>query len=99
MPTLVLNTVYLRGILLHYFVERRFVMCELLLQRQKRKYFLHRIVTDDEKWIRYDNPKRRKSWGKPDHASTSSAKTKYSWFEASSLYQQGVIDYELLKTD
>ncbi|KAG5326236.1 MOS1T transposase, partial [Pseudoatta argentina] len=34
----------------------------------------HRIVTGDEKWIHYDNPKRRKSWGKPGHASTSSAK-------------------------
>ena len=32
-------------------VERRFVMCELLFQRQKTKDFLHRIVTGDEKWI------------------------------------------------
>ncbi|KAG5318890.1 MOS1T transposase, partial [Pseudoatta argentina] len=31
-------------------------------------------TTGDEKWIHYDNPKRRKSWGKPGHASTSSAK-------------------------
>ncbi|KAG5324359.1 MOS1T transposase, partial [Pseudoatta argentina] len=38
-------------------VERRFGTCELLLQRQKRKGFLHRIVTGDEKWIHYDNPK------------------------------------------
>ncbi|KAG5317892.1 MOS1T transposase, partial [Pseudoatta argentina] len=51
-------------------VERRFGTCELLLQRQKRKGFLHRIVTGDEKWIHYDNLKRRKSWGKPGHAST-----------------------------
>ncbi|KAG5318880.1 MOS1T transposase, partial [Pseudoatta argentina] len=36
-------------------VERRFDTCELLLQRQKRKGFLHRIVTGDEKWIHYDN--------------------------------------------
>ncbi|KAG5320783.1 MOS1T transposase, partial [Pseudoatta argentina] len=36
-------------------VERRFGTCELLLQRQKRKGFLHRIVTGDEKWIHYDN--------------------------------------------
>ncbi|KAG5308927.1 MOS1T transposase, partial [Pseudoatta argentina] len=34
-------------------VERRFGTCELLLQRQKRKGFLHRIVTGDEKWIHY----------------------------------------------
>ncbi|KAG5327625.1 MOS1T transposase, partial [Pseudoatta argentina] len=32
-------------------VERRFGTCELLLQRQKRKGFLHRIVTGDEKHI------------------------------------------------
>ena len=40
-------------------VERRFVTCELLLQRQKRKGFLHHIVTGDEYWIPYDNPKCR----------------------------------------
>ncbi|KAG5319991.1 MOS1T transposase, partial [Pseudoatta argentina] len=118
MSIFVPNKVYLRGILLHYFiqkksaaeahrilgydlhvdestvskrlkglgmiqkqghwvpyelkprdVERRFGTCELLLQRQKRKGSLHRIVTGDEKWVLYDNPKRRKSWGKPGHAS------------------------------
>lgn len=81
-------------------VERRFLTCELLLQRQKRKGFLHRIVTGDEKWIHYDNPKRRRSWGKPGHASTSSAKPNIHgsklllciWWD-----QQGVIYYELLK--
>jgi len=30
-------------------LERRFFMCEQLLQRQKRKGFLHCIVTGDEK--------------------------------------------------
>ncbi|KAG5312025.1 SETMR methyltransferase, partial [Pseudoatta argentina] len=34
----------------------------------ERKGFLHRIVTGDEKWIHYDNRKRRKSWGKPLYA-------------------------------
>ena len=38
-------------------VERLFFACEQLLQRQNRKGFLHRIVTGDEKWIHYDNPK------------------------------------------
>ncbi|KAG5308596.1 MOS1T transposase, partial [Pseudoatta argentina] len=33
---------------------------------EKKRFFAsHRIVTGDEKWIHYDNPKRRKSWGKP----------------------------------
>lgn len=54
-------------------VERRFSTCEILLARHKRKAFLHRIVTDDEKWIYYDNPKRKKSWGPPGHASTFTA--------------------------
>ena len=39
-------------------IENRLIMSELLLQRQKRKDFLHRIITGDEKWIYYDNPKR-----------------------------------------
>jgi len=30
-------------------VERRFFTCEQLIQRQQRKDFLHRIVTEDEK--------------------------------------------------
>ena len=40
-------------------VERRFFVCEKLLQRQRRKGFLHRIVTGDEKWIHYSNPNTR----------------------------------------
>ncbi|KAG5324173.1 MOS1T transposase, partial [Pseudoatta argentina] len=48
---------------------------------EKKRFFAsHRIVTGDEKWIHYDNPKRRKSWGK--HIVR---KTKYPWLEASSL--------------
>ena len=37
----------------------------MLLTKHKRKGFLHRIVTGDEKWIHYDNP----------NASTSTAVT------------------------
>ena len=83
-------------------VERHFVTCELLLQRQKMKIFLHRIVTGDEKWLHYENTKCRKSWGKPGHASTSFAKPNNHgsklllciWWD-----QQGVIYYELFKTN
>jgi len=52
-------------------VEQRLFAYE---QLQRRKGFLHRIVTRNEKWVHYDNPKRRKSWGIPGHASTSTAK-------------------------
>jgi len=40
---------------------------EQLFQRQKRKGFLHLIVTGDEKWIHYNESKRRISWGKTTH--------------------------------
>ena len=36
--------------------------CEILLQRHVGKWVLHRIVTGDEKWIYFKNPKRKKSW-------------------------------------
>ncbi|UYV69227.1 hypothetical protein LAZ67_6002893 [Cordylochernes scorpioides] len=55
-------------------IERRICTCELLLKRQNRKGFFASNRDGGRKWIHYDNPKRRKSWGKPGHASTSTAK-------------------------
>jgi predicted transcriptional regulator len=82
------------------YVEIRFSMCEQLLQRQNRKGFLHRIVTGVEKWIRHDNPKRKKSWVRPGTPSTPIPKPNIHgsklmfciWWD-----QQGVVYYELLK--
>ena len=83
-------------------VERRFCMSEILLESHKKKLFLHRIVTGDEKWIHYDNPKRKKSHVKPSQPAISTAKPNIHgakvmlciWWD-----QKGVLYYELLKPD
>ena len=75
-------------------------MSEMLLERHRKKSFLHRIVTGDEKWIHYDNPKRNKSYVKPGQPAKSTAKpnihgakvTLCIWWD-----QKGVLYYELLK--
>lgn len=36
-----------------------------MLESQKRKGLLHRIVIGDERLIHYDNPNLKKSWSKP----------------------------------
>ncbi|GFS99847.1 mariner Mos1 transposase [Trichonephila clavipes] len=51
-----------------------------------------------EKWVRYDNPKRRKLWGYPGHASTSTAKPNIQGTKVMlSIGWLGVEYYELLK--
>lgn len=54
--------------------EKRKITCEILLERQQRKSFLHRIITGDEKWIYFDNPKRKRSWTDPGKPAKSTAK-------------------------
>lgn len=83
-------------------IATRLTMCDLLLQRQKRKSFLHRIVTGDEKWIYYDNPKRPKAWVKPGEPGPSTPKRNIHcskvmlciWWD-----QEGVLYYELLPSN
>lgn len=55
-------------------MEKRKTVCEALHSRRTRKTSLHRIVTGDEKWTYFDNPKRRKSWVDPGQSSTSTAR-------------------------
>jgi len=67
------------------------------LPDKKERSFLHRIVTGDEKWIYFQNPKRKKSLIDPAQLSTSSSrlnrfgrKMLCVWWD-----QEGVICYEL----
>jgi len=45
-----------------------------LLSKFRKKDFLHKIITGDEKWIPYDNPKCRKAWVDPGQSLTSTPK-------------------------
>jgi len=42
--------------------NRRYDTALTLLSKFWKKDFLHKIITGDEKWILYDNPKCKKSW-------------------------------------
>ncbi|GFX22100.1 mariner Mos1 transposase [Trichonephila clavipes] len=54
--------------------KNRKIVCEMLLARYKRKSYLHRIVTGDEKWIYFDNPKRNRSYFDPGQPSKLTAR-------------------------
>jgi len=75
-------------------MERRLVICKMLHQRQQRKGFLHRIITGDEKWIYYDNPKRLKAWVMPSEPGPSTSK--YPCFEDYVVHLVGSKKYYIL---
>lgn len=76
------------------------IFCFHLGRSAKRKSFLHRIVTGDEKWIYFVNPKRKRSYVDPGQPAQSTPRP--NRFGKKTMLcvfwdQRGVIWYELLK--
>ncbi|GFX67178.1 mariner Mos1 transposase [Trichonephila clavipes] len=81
--------------------ENRKFVCEMLLARYKCKSYLHRIVTGDEKWIYFVNPKRNPSYVDPGPPSKSTERPNRLGRKTLLCVfwdQKGPIYYELLKT-
>jgi [histone H3]-lysine36 N-dimethyltransferase SETMAR len=80
--------------------KNRRTTCEILLGRQQRKSFMHRIITGDEKWLYFDNLKRKRSWTDPGKAPKLTPKPNIHgkkvllciWWD-----QKGILYYELLQ--
>ena len=84
----------------HANIAQRLNLCVALLSRHRRKSFLWRIVTGDEKWVYYENPQRKRSLVDAGQPSTSTPKPNLHskklllciWWD-----MKGVLYYELLK--
>ena len=84
--------------------ENRKTSCQALIRLHQKQKILHRIVTGDEKWIYFDNPKRKRSWVGPGEPATLTPKRNLHvkkvllciciWWD-----QHGVLFYELLQPD
>ncbi|GFT38991.1 histone-lysine N-methyltransferase SETMAR [Trichonephila clavipes] len=52
----------------------RCTTCKLLLQRYNTGPFFDRLITADEKWVLYDNPKHKRQWLSPKEPPRRTAK-------------------------
>jgi hypothetical protein len=68
------HTVWVPRVLTERNLCRRGDVCDLLLKRQENGPFLKRIITRDEKWVAYNNIKRKRSWNKKDEPVQSTLK-------------------------
>ena len=62
----------------HAFTERNLLHrindCNTLIRRQRNNPFLKRTVTDDNKWVVYNNIKRSRSRSKKDEPARTTSK-------------------------
>lgn len=81
-------------------LHARITACKKQLAEHKKHSFLNRIVTGDEKWVYYDNPKRKAAYVDPGQPVPSHPKRDIHcekvmlciWWDF-----KGVVYYELLK--
>ena len=81
-------------------ISQRLNTCVFLSAKQKKKSFLWKIVTGDEKWIYYDNSVNKKQWLSINQASLHTPKPEIHqkkvmlcvWWD-----QKGIIYWELLE--
>ena len=52
--------------------------CDLLKKRNENDPFLKRLITGDEKWVVYNNIKRKRSWSRPREPTQTTNKSWYS---------------------
>ncbi|GFS89220.1 mariner Mos1 transposase [Trichonephila clavipes] len=88
--------------------ENQKLVSEMLLARYKRKSYLHRIVTGDEKWIYFENPKRNRSYVDPGKPSKSTARPNHFgrktmlcifWDQERPIYYKPLKPCETVNTD
>lgn len=80
-------------------LKARIDACKKHLDEHKKHSFLYRIVTGDEKWVYYENPKRKAAYVDPGQPGPSQPKRDIHcqkvmlciWWD-----QKGVVYYELL---
>ncbi|GFY17834.1 histone-lysine N-methyltransferase SETMAR [Trichonephila clavipes] len=78
----------------------RSTTCNLLLQRYNTKPFFDRLITADEKWVLYDNPKRKRQWLFPKNPPRQTARPglrpkKALWRVWWNTH--GIVQFEVLK--
>ena len=59
------------------------------LSDRKEKVFLHQVVTNVEKWIYFNNPKRKRSLVDPGSPFNITTSMKYIWREGFTVYLVG----------